>query len=262
MNTTGSSTDHSQLQLYQQIERYAFNTWPAATNTKQGNWIMRATDGITKRANSIWTGAGDSFPKGDWLQEVQQFYDTHGLPVRYHISDASPKGLDTLLDQAGFLREIPCSVLIADTEKVIHHTSSESDKLSVEILSIHNEQWLTDFIDMEGFEKSKLSFYDSLFTRITQTKCFCSLQWNGQSVAVGTAIVEGEWAGLTNIVVNSELRGQGIGKFLLNKLASWSLSNGAQRIYLQVVNDNVAAHRLYQKAGFTSLFQFHYRVQP
>ncbi|SFL84341.1 Acetyltransferase (GNAT) family protein [Paenibacillus sp. 1_12] len=262
MNSTSSSPDQTQLQFYQQIERCAFNTWPAATNAKQGDWVMRVTDGITKRANSIWTGAGNSIPNGNWLMEGLHFYQTHGLPVRYHISDASPVGLDALLEREGFLQETPCSVLIADTEQVISRTSSEFNNLSAEILSSHSEQWLADFIEMEGFDKSKLFFYDSLFSRITQPKCFCTLEWNGQCAAVGTAVVEAGWAGLTNIAVKSELRGQEIGKRLLNELASWSMNNGAQRMYLQVVNDNEPAHRLYQKAGFTSLFQFHYRVQP
>jgi GNAT superfamily N-acetyltransferase len=262
MNKNDLFNYHSPLQQLQHIESCAFHTWPAVENVPQGDWIMRASGGITKRANSVWTAAGSSLPGGNWLKAAEDFYHSRGLPVRYHISEASPDGLDAFLEECGFLQEIPCSVLVADTEQVIDQTMCDPRDLHIHSQTSHDDKWLSNFLLMEGFTEEKRPFYHSLFTRITQQKSFFTLTLNGDCAAVGTSIAEEGWAGFTNIAVKSELRGQGIGRLLINALAQWSQRNGAVRIYLQVVNDNEPAHLLYGKAGFTPLFRFHYRVQP
>ncbi|CAM3105735.1 Putative acetyltransferase [Bacillus spizizenii] len=59
-----------------------------------GQWLLRANFGVTKRANSVWTSADT--PEGDFQQEAEHFYKGLGLPVCFHISNASPKGLDAV----------------------------------------------------------------------------------------------------------------------------------------------------------------------
>ncbi|WP_171655209.1 GNAT family N-acetyltransferase [Paenibacillus foliorum] len=249
-------------ELIIQIEKLALNTWPAASTFTSEHWIYRASGGITKRANSVWTAAGDFFPEGDWLAEAVRFYSFHGLPVRYHISDASPKQLDNLLEAHGYLKETPCSVMIAQSDVVIKKTLSESDHhFHVTVRSQHKDEWLTHFLKMEGFGEERRTFYNKLFADIEPQKGFFTLELDGLCVAVGSSIVENGWAGFINVAVNPELRGRGIGRIILHELAVWSRNHGADGLYLQVINDNEPALKLYSKAGFTPLYQYHYRIK-
>ena len=50
--------------------------------------------------------------------------------------------------------------------------------------------------------------------------------------------------------VAPEARGAGIGAQLIEAIISWSLGVGADAVQLWVVDDNVAARRLYERAGF------------
>ncbi len=63
-------------------------------------------------------------------------------------------------------------------------------------------------------------------------------------------IIGNEWE-IENIVVAANLRGQGVGCSLLGELIAEARANGVERILLEVRASNVAARRLYAKAGFT-----------
>jgi ribosomal-protein-alanine N-acetyltransferase len=52
------------------------------------------------------------------------------------------------------------------------------------------------------------------------------------------------------IVVDSRLRGRGIGRLLVEKVAADARSRGATAMYLEVRENNVPARRLYQSLGF------------
>jgi ribosomal protein S18 acetylase RimI-like enzyme len=58
-----------------------------------------------------------------------------------------------------------------------------------------------------------------------------------------------------------EYRGQGIATHILSLLARWSLSNDTPNLYLQVMENNESAIRLYEKLGFARLYGYHYRTK-
>jgi GNAT superfamily N-acetyltransferase len=247
------------------IERLAVNTWPAEYTETIGDWILRASGGITKRANSVFTWR--DFPADkDWLPHAEDFYKHHGLPARFHISDASPPALDPMLEQLGYEKQVLCMVMIADCEEVCRlskHRWELKHKLDVEQLWLTsaNKAWLDDFLRFEQFTEDRSSFYSGLMDRMGQIKGHVQLMDNGRNVAVGTAMAENGWAGFVNVVVDETYRGQGIGYRLMQALAGWSLEQGAKNLYLQVIADNDSAVRLYTNIGFTPLYRYHYRCK-
>jgi ribosomal protein S18 acetylase RimI-like enzyme len=46
---------------------------------------------------------------------------------------------------------------------------------------------------------------------------------------------------------------------VLDALAAWGQERGASRLYLQVMQDNLPALALYERAGFTTLYEYYYR---
>ncbi len=48
---------------------------------------------------------------------------------------------------------------------------------------------------------------------------------------------------------------------LLNFLAKWTLAHGGKTLCLQVMAENVGARKLYEMAGFTKQYDYHYRVR-
>jgi GNAT superfamily N-acetyltransferase len=247
------------------IDHLAYHTWPAEHTEQLGVWILRASGGITKRANSVF--AWRDFPKEpDWLQRIEAFYQGHGLPVSFHVSDASPSTLDSLLERLGYQKQIPCMVMTANCEEVIRLTKQYSErKVNAAVTPVSfssaDQAWLNNFLRFEQFPEDRTAFYAGLLKRMGPNLGFVQLELNGQTAAVGTAILENGWAGLVNVVVDERHRGQGLGYRLMQALAEWSLLQGASNLYLQVMTNNINAVRLYANIGFTPLFGYHYRCK-
>lgn len=55
---------------------------------------------------------------------------------------------------------------------------------------------------------------------------------------------------VTEVAVNADVRGQGIGKKLMDAVEFYATSRGVETIYLHVDVDNKAARALYEKAGY------------
>lgn len=199
------------------------------------------------------------------MAAAQSFYAEHGLPLQFHVSEASPPGVDECLQESGFAMEARSAVLIAETKVVAANTADAAGLLHVTGKESPDTQWMDEFFYAESFDAAKRPLYERLLSSIQPDKRFFSLcdkdEDNRQCVAVGTVIVDEGWAGVINVAVNPERRGQGIGRTLMHHLAIWSKEQGADHMYLQVLENNIAAWKLYEKAGFSPLYRYHYRTK-
>lgn len=251
--------------LFCLLERLALRTWPARLEEPYGGWILRASDGVTKRANSVWTIDGSDRWTGDekTIADAEAFYLNRRLAPRFHISDASPSGLDECLERRGYVKEVPCLMMTTDVTQAIRRTEpGDVNSLQAAIQPSHDASWLNHFLTMEGFAPELGPFYDKLFSRIKAPAAYVSIMERNKCIGMGTAAAEGGWSGFVNIVVHPHHRGQGIGKRIVHELARWSRDQGAEHLYLQVIADNVPAIRLYAGAGYEKLFAYHYRTKP
>jgi ribosomal protein S18 acetylase RimI-like enzyme len=64
------------------------------------------------------------------------------------------------------------------------------------------------------------------------------------------------------MATQSQFRRRGAATAILHALAKWSQSRQAAQLYLQVMENNAPARTLYEKAGFESLYSYHYREAP
>lgn len=244
--------------LIRLIEEFAANSWPAYIQQMLGEWRLRANFDVTKRANSVY--AGGSFPDyEDWMGIIEDFYRRRSLSPCYYISDASPAELDGILDSMGYRKAFECYAMVAVCGEV-KDRSMESGRFAVEFSDEANSEWIHDFMRLEGYSPERYEGYTYIFSAIGPKKTFVRLLDHGELVALGTAVAERGWTGLSNIVVDEKHRGKGSATALLHSLADWALSNGSEYLYLQVLKDNLPAISLYRKFGFTPLFEYHFRL--
>ncbi|GFZ90194.1 putative N-acetyltransferase YobR [Paenibacillus marchantiophytorum] len=256
---------NSDTALCQHIDLIAANTWPSETSTLVEHWLLRASRGVTKRANSVL--AINGFPSNDnWLEHIEQFYQSKGLPAAFHVSSASPEGLDELLASQGYVLDTPCLLMIASSQYAAEQTSQRINQrtsigISASCSGAADTEWLDAFLALEQLPEERRTFYRGLFDRMPDSKGFVKLEQDGQIIALGTAIVEGDWAGFVNVVVHENFRGRGISYLLMDELTKWSIAQGAVQQYLQVITSNKPAIHLYEKLGYQPRFGYHYRVK-
>ena len=246
------------IKLIQLIEELAANSWPAYIQQTLGTWRLRATMNVTKRANSVYTSG--SFPEcREWMDVIEDFYRRRSLLPCFHISETSPAELDGILHSSGYSKIFECCAMVASCSEVIAR-STESDQFTFEFAGEASSEWIYDFMILEGYSPDRYEGYVHIFSAIGPKKAFVSLRNQGKLIALGTVVVERGWAGLSNIIVDEQHRGKGAATALLRSLVNWSLCNGADQLYLQVLKDNSPALSLYRKLGFTPLYETHYRL--
>jgi GNAT superfamily N-acetyltransferase len=251
---------HHNLELIQMIEQLAANTWPAPIQQSYEHWRLRAGNGVTKRANSVLTSG--SFPKQtNWLNEITDFYTRQSLPVRFHISAATDPEVDEFLERNGFIVEIQTAVYKANCLEVLQQFPPPNNTFQIKLTETLENEWMDDFLHLEMHPLERKTTYEQIFLGISPKTCYLRLFENGETVGLGTAVVEQGWAGFTNIVTSENFRKRGIGTKVMQSLIHWCHLNGAENLYLQVVRNNNAAINLYTKLGFSHVFDYHYRAR-
>jgi len=245
--------------LVQMIEEMAANAWPATVNQQIGSWRLRASGGITKRANSVLT-LGEMPAYEAWLDEVTAFYHRRALPVRFQLSEASPEELDCLLEGLGYASEVQSAVHIATCEAILRR-DPRGNGYSVTLSDHPDLDWFDAFLHIEGHPACYREFYKRISGMIGPYACYVKVNDGDQIVGVGTAVSERGWTGLLNIATAESHRCKGVATQAVQALAAWSSNHGASSMYLQVVADNVKALALYGKMSFEYLYSYHYRTK-
>lgn len=239
----------------QQFEEFSFRAWPALDSEHYDGWLLRFTQGYTRRANSINPIYGSTLPLDDKLAHCEQLYRDRGLAPCFKISPlVQPNGLDQVLTERGYQREVESRVMIA----ALSETSLSLDPKATLSLQL-TERWLQDFITLNPSHAPHLETMRALFERIEGKTYFATMEHEGETASVGLGVAIGEVVGLFDIVTREDKRGHGLGRNLVSAILMAARVDGIKTAFLQVAADNAPAQRLYSKLGFRVFYPYWYR---
>lgn len=239
------------------LDEIAANARPARVQQGMEGWRLRASDGVTRRANSVLTN-GPVPRYAGWFEEIEAFYRRQNLPPRYQISDASPSGLDDFLAERGYTLYSPTSVMIGTTAGVLS-AEKQNSGADINVAEKLTDNWLDVFIAAEGFPEIQAPLYRHTFSSLGQRAAYADARLDGAIAGVGMSVAERGWAGLFSIVTFPEFRRRGVARGIVVALADWAHHIGSEHLYLQVVGTNEPAVRLYEQLGFRAAYTYHYR---
>ncbi|MEL6404797.1 MAG: GNAT family N-acetyltransferase [Chloroflexota bacterium] len=242
------------MDAIRQIEYISLRAWQALETEIYDGWILRASEGYTRRANSVQPLSDNKLPLSEKIAYCEAWYAERDLPCIFRLTPAhQPTMLDNALDERNYTRSsstfvqtAPLSALVSTPDEAFHYT----DTLQ------------TDWLFAWGKWNSVPTKYTDVAQRmLTQPNrvemCF---GWIDDS-AVGLAVYEDYHVGLFDIVVHPDQRGKGIGERLVRQLLAWGKNKSAEIAYLQVVANNAPAIHLYAKLGFTTHHVYWYRAK-
>lgn len=250
--------------MNQRIEELSLNAWSALHTLVYDGWLLRFTGGYTKRANSINPLYPSSMPLSEKINYCEEMYARqNGLDVVFKLTNTShPSELDAVLEALNYRRVDETSVQTLDLATREFADSALNDGLTVNMSPTLLPVWLDAYTRLSGVSASHVSTVEKMLNNIRiPVPCFISLMQGSDIVAVGLAVRESGHVGLFDIVVAEPLRGQGLGRVLINQLLRWGKESGAHTVYLQVVQSNTTAQRLYARLGFTQQYIYWYRVR-
>lgn len=240
------------------LERVAAAGWPAPDTGRLGDWLLRAADGWTNRANSVLPLGEPGLPLPDALERVHAWYAERGLAPRFAVPLPARRRLDQALTDRGWPPTHAVLVQTARLAAVRTVLAGRPDLPPVRITGRPGDDWLAVASDRKG------GLPDVAVRVLTgpPTVGFASVYDGDTLVAVGRGVVTDGWLGLSLVEVAATARRRGLARHVVAGLVDWAVRHHAERGYLQVEEDNRAALSLYAGLGFATHHRYVNRTAP
>jgi ribosomal protein S18 acetylase RimI-like enzyme len=251
------------MQSIFELERIAAAHWRGTEEEWLGDWLLRAADGFTGRANSALAlgEPGGSLDAG--LDAAAAWYRSRGLPPMIAIPlslDSSGPGheLDAALAARNWsIRPGAAFVMVADLP--LADLPDVRGLYEVRVSSEPDEGWLAryHYRGQDSLPPAAMRVLTSC-----EDQAFVSLRAGGEVLAIARLSVAAGWAGITAVEVHPDHRRRGLGTAVTAATCQVAGQRAVSAVFLQVAEDNAAARALYERIGFRYAHRYQYRVAP
>jgi GNAT superfamily N-acetyltransferase len=247
-------------------ERRALASWPARETEHLGEWVLRASDGYSGRANSVLVAGDPGMPFEAAISRVRSFYEERSLPAWAQVVVDSDE--HARFESAGW---VPARPGEADTLFQIAPVSAAlrvvRRSLPTVVPPVHvadrvDDSWLAD--DHHALERraAATTVLDGPaevgFAAVTEPGSTEVIAKGRVARGAGRVPGDEDWAGITNVWVSPDRRREGLGSVVVGALLEWAAEFGATSAYLQVRGDNPGAVAAYKHLGFVTHHAYRY----
>lgn len=238
------------------MQKVAQAGWPPFETASLGDWELRASDGVTGRANSVRVDGDPGVPLDEALARITAWYADRGVVPALQVP--VPSRWDSALEDRGWavarrtvLRTATTAdVLAAAGDPPTGWTAHRTDDPSAELLALVEP-------DLPPLPLTRILTAPAEHVHVEVRGADGSLAAAGRASAAPSPA--GRWAGVTSIYVAEDVRGRGLARLVMGELARWSLEHDCPRTYLQALEGNTAARSLYDGLGFLTHHAYVYR---
>jgi GNAT superfamily N-acetyltransferase len=242
------------------MQKVAELGWPPAETGQLGDWVLRATHGVTGRANSVRVAGDPGMPLDAALDAVVAWYAERGLPPVLQLPQ--PSRLDAGLHDRGWLPARVTTLRTVETAEVVSRGAAllppDAGRYVVELSTDPDSELLAlvePSLDPVLLASILTAPAERAFVRVRDA--------SGALLAAGRASVSsspvGRWAGITSVATAEQARRRGLGGLVMASLGQWALDAACPRTYLQVMSRNASAIALYERLGFALHHAYAYR---
>jgi ribosomal protein S18 acetylase RimI-like enzyme len=245
--------------LSRRIEEAGLNNLHTRRQLLYDGWLLFLSPGKAKRARSVNAHFGSSQPIGEKIARCERIYSDRGLPVLFRITPfAQPPNLDDALAARGYAAFDPTLVQTLALERPPARAPGADVELDAPMLEA--------FIDAVGeMRASPASQRAAHLERVAHTPLDLQpliARRDGKVVGAGMLSIDGDIAGLFDIVTADGSQRQGIGTAIVVELLRRAWERNVRTVFLQVTGDNAPALAIYRKFGFATRYRYHYRAPP
>ena len=236
----------------QSIEVAAAVAWPPTELLMLGSWKLSAGDGFSRRRNSAVPAGPLPEDLERRFSDVGEWYRVRGLPTLYRITPLCDTAVDDILADRGLVLECPTLVM---------SRSLEATEL-VEVVAespVVTDTWVETELAALGIERSSIGPWLGTIATVPSPASFVVALDDGESVGAGFGVVVDALLGVFEIVVRPEYRRRGHAGRLMAALHQFGTRVGAQRAFLQVLEDDKSAIALYRSLGYEVSHRYWYR---
>lgn len=244
-------------ELARRAEEAGLNGWPALRQLLYDGWLVRLSEGHTRRTNSVTPLAPGNRDLREKIAGCEALYKQAGLPTIFRIPAIAQTGLDDALDALGYgpVEDQSC-VLHLDFAR---HAPPRSDALLVE--GAPGEEWLAAHARATGNDAAAQSAQRKILQALALPAVFAAARAaDGRLGSLAFGAVHDRLVCVNLVVTEPALRRQGLSRRTVAAVLAWARDRGADGACLAVVAANAPAIALYRGLGFdTELYRYHYR---
>ena len=256
------------------IEEASLRAWPALTDSDFNGWRLRFANGYTRRSNSVTPLGPSRLDLDDKIAACERIYAERGLPTIFRLTPFAPGELDDRLAVRGYVRTEQVEVRARRLDRAgppLYRASRSPRARALRVLSLGLDRWLDVFTALSGASESTRPAHRQVLAAVQGERRLLALMADvdlspaapaaGSRVPVscGMSVLQDGLLGLFDLVTERAHRGRGFGGELLRRALEWGVRSGGEEAYLQVVDTNRNAARLYERAGFELVYRYHYR---
>lgn len=230
------------------LDRLATQAWPGLEQVELDGWLLRASYGVTKRANSALPVDADVHRIDGVLPRLHDFYVERELPVLVQVSDPA---FAAALDARGWATQDETVILTGPVAR---------GGVGVTVADVPTDAWLDCWWAVDGRGGAReLQVARDILARVQAPVGYASAHLDGRPVAVARGVVQQGWLGVFGMAVLPIARRRGLATAVLRGLANWASGHGARSTFLQVMASNAPALSLYDGLGFGEAYRYAYR---
>ena len=241
------------MSVYREVEEAALTAWPGLRQVSLDGWLLRASEGYTRRANSVQTLGASTRELMDKVTECERWYAAERLRCAFRITPFSDGRLEDYLEGRGYAEEGRTHVMVRPLVDADAAHGAETMELG---------NWLGHYARLSQLPTPPEALEPLVRSIPVERVTVCVRDRGGRVVSVGMGVLDGPAVGLFDLVTDPEVRSRGHGRRLIAGLLGWARARDAERAYLQCLESNDDARRLYVRVGFRRAYDYWYRVRP
>jgi ribosomal protein S18 acetylase RimI-like enzyme len=187
------------------------------------------------------------------IATIEAVYAGRDLPCAFRVADVP--GLANVhaeLAHRGYQSQQPTLVQVGTVQQMRAICADPPARVS----AVPEAAWSSVYL-AEGFDPVDGAHRVRALSR-SHHIVYAHVDEGGQSVAAGTAALSQGWCSIHGMRTLPAQRGRGFATRVLAGLADAATARQLERVFLQVEEGNTAALALYQRAGFTTAWRYHY----
>ncbi len=246
-----------------QLQEILMNSWPAKHYYFLNGWILRFTEGVTARANSVlplyYNGDKDTLKKD--IKLAEKAYNSYNFPSIFTMHDFfEPNDLKDILIQMDY-QQLGCTTntMVAPIPQL--KTGEINDNYTYNFYFNRIKEF-SDFLAIfsKRDDEAQQILKELTYRIIIPKKCFIVARDKNKIIGTLMGVLDPrEFLYIADVLVHPDYRQNGLATSLFFKvIKDWALPKGAKTVWLQVETDNDKALNLYQKLGMKIAYRYYY----
>jgi ribosomal protein S18 acetylase RimI-like enzyme len=234
------------------LEELSLNSSAPPGQLLYDGWILRLQPGKAKRARSVNPVFASTLPLDEKIAYCERLYGRAGVPALFRITPfATPGHLDAELERRGYGK--------FDVTAVEGATLDPARFRAGDAQPVALPDWVEMVGELRGSPRDQRDGHRERLAAALLPAVRLAIREEGRIVAAGMTVIEGDAAGLFDIVTHPQARRRGLGRRLVCALLHHACEAGARHGYLQVDAANTPARSLYRQFGFAERYLYWYR---